>query len=666
MVSELQSFFKGESGFWNRRSIKIEQCSTHNNQQVSLPRSYPISFNHSLSIKLDENNFLPWKHQVLASIKGSRLQKFLDDTRAPEKFLTEADQRSNIVNSEFEDWEQQDNLLVSWLLSSMSEKTTNRMIGCDTTTQIWENLTEYYTALNAANVGLYKTQLRNTKMTGSLSDNLLKIKGIVDQLATIGHTQTTQDHIETIFNGLPPEYDVFVTSITTRKETYTVAEVEALLMAQSVRIEKNAKSLDISKAEVNLSQTRYSGPNNYGRTPYHASTAPPGFTNGPGRASGGPPFNINNGSYYNPTARGGQSNRGGPSQNAPNRGGSTSYGRGQNNNWGQKVQCQLCHKLGLTVKQCFYRFDKSFTGPECFANFTPTANIAEIQALYATPESVGDEQWYPDTGATHHLTPDLANLSTSSPYSGNEQVYVGNGMGLNIKNIGNSFIHSPFNSKQLSIRNLLHVPSINKNLLSVSQFAQDNGVFFEFYPFSCCVKDIATQKTLLAGNLENGLYKFQNSQLNPTLNTQPVHVSSQFTTPSISQCNSLETDVNNSAFSLWHSRLGHPAARIVTTALSKCNISVSNKKFFDVCKACCLGKSHKLQFPTSTTTYNAPLELLHSDLWGPVPTNSSNGYRYYISFVDAYSRYTWLYLLRTRDEALPTFTKFKTQVELQL
>uniref|UniRef100_A0A803PU42 Retrotransposon Copia-like N-terminal domain-containing protein n=1 Tax=Cannabis sativa TaxID=3483 RepID=A0A803PU42_CANSA len=85
---------------------RLNNAKTHNNQQVPLPRSYPISFNHSLSIKLDEHNFLPWKHQVLASIKGSKLQKFLDDTRAPAKFLTEADQRSNIVNPEFEEWEQ--------------------------------------------------------------------------------------------------------------------------------------------------------------------------------------------------------------------------------------------------------------------------------------------------------------------------------------------------------------------------------------------------------------------------------------------------------------------------------------------------------------------------------------------------------------------------------
>uniref|UniRef100_A0A803QAH9 Reverse transcriptase Ty1/copia-type domain-containing protein n=1 Tax=Cannabis sativa TaxID=3483 RepID=A0A803QAH9_CANSA len=78
----------------------------------------------------------------------------------------------------------------------------------------------------------YPRNIRNIKMTNSLNDYLVKIKGIIDLLATIGHKQSPQDHIEAIFNGLPLEYDVFVTSVTTRKDAYSFAEMEALLMAQ--------------------------------------------------------------------------------------------------------------------------------------------------------------------------------------------------------------------------------------------------------------------------------------------------------------------------------------------------------------------------------------------------------------------------------------------------
>uniref|UniRef100_A0A803NGK1 Integrase catalytic domain-containing protein n=1 Tax=Cannabis sativa TaxID=3483 RepID=A0A803NGK1_CANSA len=431
------------------------------------------------------------------------------------------------------------------------------MIDCDTTAQIWSSLNEYYTTLNSANISLYKTQLRNTKMVGSLNDFLLKIKGIVDLLATIEHKQTPQDHIEAIFNGLPPEYDVFVTSVTTRKE----------------------------------------GPYNNRGPPYRTNDNQ--FTQ-PNMSKNGPPNNRS--TQPNPAGRGG-----------PN----------------------------------------------------PSRGNQEFQAYFASAESVADESWYPDSGATHHLTPNSSNLDTSTSYSGQEQIMIGNGMGLPIENIGNTTFSSLFPSKTLLVNNLLHVPAMTKNLLSVSQFAKDNNIFFEFHPFSCCVKDQVTKEILLVGKLENGLYKFDTLHLSsPSVNqakAPPTSLSTQHI-----QCFHSHTFVPNTQFSLWHSRLGHPSAKIVKLALSNCNIHLPNKVFPDICNACCLGKSHKLPFSHSTTTYTAPLQLIHSDLWGPAPINSSNGYRYYISFVDAYSRYTWIYMLRTRDEALPTFTKFKSQVELQL
>lgn len=67
-------------------------------------------------------------------------------------------------------------------------------------------------------------------------------------------------------------------------------------------------------------------------------------------------------------------------------------------------------------------------------------------------------------------------------------------------------LHS--NTKVLTLKHLLHVSSITKNLLSVSQFAKDNKVFFEFFPNYCCVRDQATHNILMQGRLEGGLYVF--------------------------------------------------------------------------------------------------------------------------------------------------------------
>ena len=67
---------------------------------------------------------------------------------------------------------------------------------------------------------------------------------------------------------------------------------------------------------------------------------------------------------------------------------------------------------------------------------------------------------------------------TKVEYYGSNQVHIGNGMGLSIKHVGQSTFSSPYTSKILSLKQLLHALTITKKLLSVSKFAHDNDVFF--------------------------------------------------------------------------------------------------------------------------------------------------------------------------------------------
>lgn len=124
-----------------------------------------------------------------------------------------------------------------------------------------------------------------------------------------------------------------------------------------------------------------------------------------------------------------------------------------------------------------------------------------------------DVEWFPNSGATNHLTSDSTNLMTKAKFFGSDHVHIGNGKGLSIKHIGHSEFTTPFlSSKTLSLKQLLRVPEIRKNLLSVSKFAQDKLVYFEFHPTTCFVKDLKTKVVLLEGHLKDGLYVFNNSQ----------------------------------------------------------------------------------------------------------------------------------------------------------
>ncbi|KAM2252992.1 hypothetical protein ACFX1S_007433 [Malus domestica] len=86
----------------------------------------------------------------------------------------------------------------------------------------------------------------------------------------------------------------------------------------------------------------------------------------------------------------------------------------------------------------------------------------------------------------------------------------------------------------------------------------------------------------------------------------------------------------------------------------------------DVCQGCVLGKHHREPFSKEITwRTQEPLELIHSDVCGPmkVPTTSAN--RYFLMFIDDYSRICWVYFIRNKSEVFGIFKKFRAMVELQ-
>lgn len=82
--------------------------------------------------------------------------------------------------------------------------------------------------------------------------------------------------------------------------------------------------------------------------------------------------------------------------------------------------------------------------------------------------------------------------------------------------------------------------------------------------------------------------------------------------------------------------------------------------------ACACGKAQRLPSPPSPNVYTKPLDLLYSDLWGPAPISSRNRNLYYLSIMDAFSRYTWIFPIKKKSKALEVFTQFKLLIENQL
>ena len=121
---------------------------------------------------------------------------------------------------------------------------------------------------------------------------------------------------------------------------------------------------------------------------------------------------------------------------------------------------------------------------------------------------------------------------------------------------------------------------------------------------------------------------------------------------------------------LFHRRFGHPRTQVLLHMLKNIkSISIPTYQIHQLhqttWEACQMGKVHKLHFPYTDTKTTQILELMHTDLWGPSPILSRDGYQYYISFVNDFSRYTWIYPLKFKSYALEVFKLFKLQVENQ-
>jgi histone deacetylase 1/2 len=213
---------------------------------------------------------------------------------------------------------------------------------------------------------------------------------------------------------------------------------------------------------------------------------------------------------------------------------------------------------------------------------------------------------------------------------------------MKISNIGHSVLHTPH--KKLHLRNILHVPSANKNLLSVHRLASDNDAFFEFHPNFFSIKDRVTKQILHQGRCKRGLYPLAPQSSSPRVLKQAY-------------------EVNKVSSSQWHSRLGHPAYPIVQRVLSKNKLPCESFSSHEsVCDSCQKAKSHQLPYGRSNNISSSPLELIYSDVWGPAPI-SVGRHAYYVSFIDDFSKYTWIFLIKHKSDVFQVFKNFQNLVE---
>ncbi|WKA03342.1 hypothetical protein VitviT2T_021457 [Vitis vinifera] len=237
-------------------------------------------------------------------------------------------------------------------------------------------------------------------------------------------------------------------------------------------------------------------------------------------------------------------------------------------------------------------------------------NASFSTALFVLPGK--SQTWLFDSACCNHMTPHSSLFSNLDPAP----------HPLNIHIVDGSTMHG--NSLGFVSTSTLSVP----------------GVFH----------DPRTGQELGTGPRVGRMFPVNNLHLPPIA---PVFVTAA--TPAVSSLPSL---------ALWHSRLGHAPSSRVQQLVSRGLLGSVSKDNFD-CTSCQLGKQPALPFNNSESISKSIFELIHSDVWGPFPVASIGGSRYFVVFIDDYSRYSWIFPMKSRSEILSIYSNFAKMVETQ-
>ena len=202
---------------------------------------------------------------------------------------------------------------------------------------------------------------------------------------------------------------------------------------------------------------------------------------------------------------------------------------------GCQGRCQIFSVFGHSARRCPQMSQPTTNnGASPFRPWQPRASVPMTSQYPSTA-------WLMDSGATHHLTSDLHNMSIQQPHNGDDSVLNGDGSGLSITHTCS--LSMPYSTRNLFLNNVLCVPNIKKNLISLYRLCNTNKVSVEFFPGSFHVKDLSSGVPLIQGKTKDELYEWP---------TQPSTFQAFFASsnPKIS-------------LSDWHFRLGHPAASIL-------------------------------------------------------------------------------------------------------
>jgi len=314
----------------------------------------------------------------------------------------------------------------------------------------------------------------------------------------------------------------------------------------------------------------------------------------------------------------------------------------------KKIQCYNCEKWGHYAANCWHgRGKQKKVSDDAEAHVAQDDSEEEPVVLMVTTseEEFGCENWFLDTGCSNHMTGHKEWLSNID-ISRSNKIKLTDDNVIKAEGVGNVVIKKD-EKETMVIEDVLYVPGMKCNLLSVGQLVQKG--------FSVSMKE----EVLKVYDARKRLVLKSPLAKNRTFHTRLILPKNQ--------C--LKATTTEDMSWLWHRRYGHLnfsslkklADRGMVTGLPE-TLTVPGK----VCEDCLVGKQPRNAFKKQMhMRAKGLLQVVYSNVCGPFEELSLGQNKYFVTFIDEYSRMIWLYLIKAKLEVFSVFKRFKLMTENQ-
>ncbi|KAK1602410.1 hypothetical protein QYE76_016739, partial [Lolium multiflorum] len=272
--------------------------------------------------------------------------------------------------------------------------------------------------------------------------------------------------------------------------------------------------------------------------------------------------------------------------------------------------------------------------------------ISDIHVIDVHFTGSRSSTWVFDTGSVAHICNSKQELKNKRQLLKDEvTMRVGNGSKVNVIAVGTLPLHLP-SGLVLSLNNCYYVPALSMNIISGSCLMQD-GYSFKSENNGC---------SIFMNNIFYGRAPEKNGLFLLDLDSSDTH---------IHNIDAKRIKLNDNSTYMWHCRLGHIGVKRMKKLHTDGLLESLDFESLDRCEACLMGKMTKTPFSGMMERATDLLEIIHTDVCGPMSVASRGGYRYVLTFTDDLSRYGYIYLMKHKSETFEKFKEFQSEVENQ-